>query len=281
MLTSLRNSPIFKSVCWIYKLRLQPKKDSGKPVGSGPDGGWRRLMPPPSRLPAQSRCRLQHGRLWPRRRWHPPRTQVQAAAFVGVRPPSRVGRRLDSWCPCGSWAPDADSLAAGSSLSATMNASLIRSEIGRSWRLLSAALVSQACIVDFHMVFPEMNPLMSGDPSALLEKLIIDAVLILCVRNIEDSKAYNWEVTPASLACRSNVKYHVFCGKPREFPAAGPLADMKKRIKHNVSFLSPSFATFVAVLLPSFPSNSTELQPDAALQLSALLILGFHKKNLF
>jgi hypothetical protein len=124
----------------------------------------------------------------------------------------------------------------GSSLSArneTMNSSLNRSEIGRSWSLLSAGSVSQACTVDCHMVFPEMNPRMSGDPSALLEKLIIDAVFRLFLRNGEDSKASNWDSTPASLACRSNVKYHEREKRPRVrgFPSAELVAGMKKTVK--------------------------------------------------
>jgi hypothetical protein len=53
---------------------------------------------------------------------------------------------------------------------------------------------------------PEMNPLMSGDPSALQEKLIIDAVSILEFRTGDIERACNWD---AALAFRSNVKYHV------------------------------------------------------------------------
>ena len=89
-----------------------------------------------------------------------------------------------------------------------------------------------------------MNPLMSGDPmdpsQPLLEKekLIIDAAVILCVRNVEDWRASKWDATPDALACRLNVKYHVFLLRtwreardwPDWAPESGPdwLADMKK-----------------------------------------------------
>jgi hypothetical protein len=56
---------------------------------------------------------------------------------------------------------------------------------------------------------PEMNPLMSGDPSALQENVIIDAVSILAIRSGDIERACNWDAAPVSLAIRSNVKYHV------------------------------------------------------------------------
>ena len=92
---------------------------------------------------------------------------------------------------------------------------------------------------------------MSGDQLALAllwlqplldkEKLIIDAVLIRAIRNFEDSKASNWDTTPASLAslaCRLNVKYHVFLQTPRDwlfdFSTAELLADMKNLEENQV-----------------------------------------------
>jgi hypothetical protein len=56
---------------------------------------------------------------------------------------------------------------------------------------------------------PQMNPLMPGDPSALLEKLIIDGISILTIRTGDIERACNREAAPVSLAFRSNVKYHV------------------------------------------------------------------------
>ena len=120
-------------------------------------------------------------------------------------------------------------------------------------RLLIAELVSQVSTVLCHMAVPEMNPLMSGDQLALAllwlqplldkEKLIIDAPVIRVLRNGEDLRASNWDTSPASLAsvaCRLNVKYHVFLLIPRsgrerreaqdwliDFSAAELLADMK------------------------------------------------------
>ena len=52
--------------------------------------------------------------------------------------------------------------------------SLNRSEIRCSWRSLIVEWVNQVFTVLCHIDPPEMNPLISGDPSALLEKLIID-----------------------------------------------------------------------------------------------------------
>jgi hypothetical protein len=49
---------------------------------------------------------------------------------------------------------------------------------------------------------------MSWDAS-VKEKLIIDAVVKFDNRKGEYSKAFNRDSTPAPLACRSNVKYHV------------------------------------------------------------------------
>ena len=87
--------------------------------------------------------------------------------------------------------------------------SLNRSAIGCSWRSLIAVLVNQVCTADFRIVPPEMNPLISGDPSALLEKLIIDAAFIELFRKCENAIDCNWGATPSSLACRLNVKYQV------------------------------------------------------------------------
>ena len=73
--------------------------------------------------------------------------------------------------------------------------------------------VNQVCTFRCHIDFPEIKPLISGDPSALLEKLIIDAVVSACFRYCEDAADSNWEATPASLArlaCRLNAKYQVF-----------------------------------------------------------------------
>ena len=82
-----------------------------------------------------------------------------------------------------------------------------------------------------------MNPLMSG-PLLEKEKLIIVAAVMRELRNAEDLRASNWDAMPDSLACRLNVKYHVFLLIPwreaRDWaPESGPdwLADMKKRIK--------------------------------------------------
>ena len=48
---------------------------------------------------------------------------------------------------------------------------------------------------------------MSGDPSALQEKLIIDAFCILAIRTGDIERACNWDAaTEVSLAVRSNVK---------------------------------------------------------------------------
>ncbi len=58
------------------------------------------------------------------------------------------------------------------------------------------------------MSVPEINPRMSGDPSALVEKLRIDAPGRHVRRMLEDSKALNRDVTLPSYACRLNVKYH-------------------------------------------------------------------------
>ena len=51
-------------------------------------------------------------------------------------------------------------------------------------------------------------PQLAGSDPLVKEKLMIDAAVRLLFRNGEDSKAFNWDATPASLACRSNVKYH-------------------------------------------------------------------------
>ena len=56
---------------------------------------------------------------------------------------------------------------------------------------------------------PEINPRMSGDPSALVEKLSIDAALRALLRMLQDSKSYNWDITLLSQSCMSNVKNHV------------------------------------------------------------------------
>ena len=83
-----------------------------------------------------------------------------------------------------------------------------------------------------------MNPLMSGDQLALAllwlqplldkEKLIIDAPVIRVLRNGEELRASNWDTSPALLACRLNVKYHVCLQAPQfDFSTAEVLADMK------------------------------------------------------
>ena len=106
------------------------------------------------------------------------------------------------------------------------------------------------------MALPEMNPLMSGDQLALAlrwlqplekEKLIIDAAVIFRVRNVEDWRASKWDATPDALACRLNVKYHVFLLRtwreardwPDWAPESGPdwLADMKKNQVHQQTAL--------------------------------------------
>jgi hypothetical protein len=50
---------------------------------------------------------------------------------------------------------------------------------------------------------------MSGDPSALVEKLRIDAPPRFSLRKSEDSKALNRDATLPSQDCRLNVKNHV------------------------------------------------------------------------
>ncbi len=59
------------------------------------------------------------------------------------------------------------------------------------------------------MAPPLINPLISGHPSALLEKLIIDACSILDSRTDDIERVFNWDSVLLSLALRSNVKYHV------------------------------------------------------------------------
>ena len=113
-----------------------------------------------------------------------------------------------------------------------INEDLKRSLIACSWRLLMAGLVSHLVTKRIRICFPEINPLMSGDPSALVEKLMIDAPDSLCVRNSEDSKASNLDSTLPSLVCRLNVKYHVQAlGLGSSSAAAHSLADMKKNLK--------------------------------------------------
>jgi hypothetical protein len=54
----------------------------------------------------------------------------------------------------------------------------------------------------------ELNPRMSGDPSALAEKLRIDLPGKAVFRNSVDSKESNCEATLPSQPCRLKVKYH-------------------------------------------------------------------------
>ena len=98
--------------------------------------------------------------------------------------------------------------------------------------------VSHFSTVVSHMVPPEMSPLMSGEPT-VKEKLMIDACFIHVCRYCDDSRAFNWDSTPNSLAWMSNVKYHVRelghrrrrgCARSGAFSAASWLADMTQRI---------------------------------------------------
>ncbi len=74
--------------------------------------------------------------------------------------------------------------------------------------------VSHFSTVVSHMVPLEMSPLMSGEPT-VKEKLMINVPVTYFVRNFDDSKAFNWDSKPDSLACMSNVKYHVRELRPR------------------------------------------------------------------
>ncbi len=81
--------------------------------------------------------------------------------------------------------------------------------------------MGQPGLPDFCHIEPlEVNPLMLGDPLVKV-KLMIDGAFRLLSRNCADLKAFNWEVTPASLDCRSNVKYHTREQAPQSLRALG------------------------------------------------------------
>ena len=110
-----------------------------------------------------------------------------AGAGFGGRPPARTrGVSLGAMVSTRSLLDIVDSPAAetagtpGSALSAknaVINGELKRSLIECSWRLLMAGLVSHLVTKPIRICFPVINPLMSGDPSALVEKLMIDSFI--------------------------------------------------------------------------------------------------------